>query len=417
MVRSLFLEWWISKRYLRPKGKERFFSIITVLSFFGISSGVTILIVVMSVMNGLRSELFDKIVGLNGHILIHPSSEKGIDNSSEIYELLSEIEEVTNIIPMLESQVLAMGESQSSGALLRGLSPKSLNSLNIISSNIISGDINNIQSGEAVIGSRLASSLRLYPGDNITLLSPRGISSPFGTIPRSLSFDVKGVFEIGMTDYDGSVVFLNIEDARKFLNLGEVYGVIEVMLSDADKSLVVKDEIDLKLKKYNVYSRDWRETNASLAEAMMVEKNVMLLVLSLILIIAGINIASGLVMLIKDKGREISILRAMGMSKLKASRVFIISGLKIGFSATFWGVLAGVLISPYVEEIRLTLSYIFQVTFFNPEFYFLSQLPSELKISDVTLVSLMSILMSLLSTIYPSYRAIARDPVEALRNE
>jgi lipoprotein-releasing system permease protein len=292
-----------------------------------------------------------------------------------------------------------------------------LNSLNIISSNIISGDINNIQSGEAVIGSRLASSLRLYPGDNITLLSPRGISSPFGTIPRSLSFDVKGVFEIGMTDYDGSVVFLNIEDARKFLNLGEVYGVIEVMLSDADKSLVVKDEIDLKLKKYNVYSRDWRETNASLAEAMMVEKNVMLLVLSLILIIAGINIASGLVMLIKDKGREISILRAMGMSKLKASRVFIISGLKIGFSATFWGVLAGVLISPYVEEIRLTLSYIFQVTFFNPEFYFLSQLPSELKISDVTLVSLMSILMSLLSTIYPSYRAIARDPVEALRNE
>ena len=220
-----------------------------------------------------------------------------------------------------------------------------------------------------------------------------------------------------MTDYDGSVVFLNIEDARQILNLEKVYGVIEVMLTDAETSLLVKDKIDLKLVGYDVYSRDWRETNSSLAEAMMVEKNVMLLVLSLILIIAGINIASGLVMLIKDKGREVSILRAMGMSKFSASRIFIISGLKIGFFATFWGVLIGVLISPYIEEIRLIFSYIFQVTFFNPEFYFLSELPSELKFSDVLMVGTISMAMSFLSTIYPSYRAIARDPVEALRNE
>ena len=212
-------------------------------------------------------------------------------------------------------------------------------------------------------------------------------------------------------------VFLNIDDARQILNLENVYGVIEVILSDADTSLLVKDKIDLKLDDYNVYSRDWRETNSSLAEAMMVEKNVMLLVLSLILIIAGINIASGLVMLVKDKGREISILRAMGMSKFSASRIFIISGLKIGFFATFWGVLAGVLISPYVEEIRLIFSYIFQVTFFNPEFYFLSKLPSELKFSDVVMIGSISMIMSFLSTIYPSYRVIARDPVEALRNE
>jgi len=416
-LRFFFLEWWISKRYLKPKGKERFFSIITLLSFFGISSGVTILIIVMSVMNGLRSELFDKIIGLNGHTLIYSTSDQGIKNSDEIYKKLQEIPEVENIIPILEAQVLVMGEDQSSGALLRGVSPKTLNSLEIITSNILSGDFENIKQGEAVIGSRLASSLGLYNGDNITLLSPRGINSPFGTIPRSLSFDVKGIFEIGMTDYDGSVVFLNIDDARQILNLGEVYGVIEVMLSDAETSLLVKDKIDLKLDGYNVYSRDWRETNSSLAEAMMVEKNVMLLVLSLILIIAGINIASGLVMLIKDKGREISILRAMGMSKFSASRIFIISGLKIGFFATFWGVLAGVLISPYIEEIRLIFSYIFQVTFFNPEFYFLSKLPSELKYSDVVMIGSISMIMSFLSTIYPSYRAIARDPVEALRNE
>ncbi len=412
-----FLEWWISKRYLKPTGKERFFSIITLLSFFGISSGVTILIIVMSVMNGLRSELFDKIIGLNGHILIYSKTDKGIENSSKIYEKLNEIPEVKNIIPILEAQVLVMGKDQSSGALVRGVSPETLNSLEIISSNILMGDIKNIKQGEAVIGSRLASLLGLYIGNNINLLSPRGINSPFGIIPRSLSFDIKGIFEIGMSDYDGSIVFLNIDDARQILNLENVYGAIEVILDDADTSLLVKDKVDLKLKDYGVYSRDWRETNSSLAEAMMVEKNVMLLVLSLILIIAGINIASGLVMLIKDKGREISILRAMGMNKFGASRIFIISGLKIGFFSTFWGIFFGIIISPYVEEIRLFFSYIFQVTFFNPEFYFLSKLPSELKFSDIFLIGSISMLMSFLSTIYPSYRAIARDPAEALRNE
>jgi len=416
-LKFFFLEWWISKRYLKPKGKERFFSIITLLSFFGISSGVTILIIVMSVMNGLRSELFDKIIGLNGHILIYSNTDRGIENSSKIYEKLNEIPEVKNIIPILETQVLVMGENQSSGALVRGVSPETLNSLEIISSNILMGDIKNIKQGEAVIGSRLASSLRLYVGDNINLLSPRGVNSPFGTIPRSLSFDLKGIFEIGMSDYDGSIVFLHIDDARQILNLGNVYGAIEVILDDADTSLLTKDNIDLKLNGYGVYSRDWRETNSSLAEAMLVEKNVMLLVLSLILIIAGINIASGLVMLIKDKGREISILRAMGMNKLSASRIFIISGLKIGFFSTFLGIFFGIMISPYVEEIRLFFSYIFQVTFFNPEFYFLSKLPSELKFSDIFLVGSISMTMSFLSTIYPSYRAIARDPVEGLRNE
>ena len=416
-MKFFFLEWWISKRYLKPKGKERFFSIITLLSFFGISSGVTILIIVMSVMNGLRSELFDKIIGLNGHILIYSNTDRGIENSSKIYEKLNEIPEVKNIIPILETQVLVMGENQSSGALVRGVSPETLNSLEIISSNILMGDIKNIKQGEAVIGSRLASSLRLYVGDNINLLSPRGVNSPFGTIPRSLSFDLKGIFEIGMSDYDGSIVFLHIDDARQILNLGNVYGAIEVILDDADTSLLTKDNIDLKLNGYGVYSRDWRETNSSLAEAMLVEKNVMLLVLSLILIIAGINIASGLVMLIKDKGREISILRAMGMNKLSASRIFIISGLKIGFFSTFLGIFFGIMISPYVEEIRLFFSYIFQVTFFNPEFYFLSKLPSELKFFDIFLVGSISMTMSFLSTIYPSYRAIARDPVEGLRNE
>ena len=416
-MRSFLFEWWISKRYLKPKNKERFFSLITILSFIGISSGVAILIIVMSVMNGLRSELFDKLIGINGHILIYPYSEKGIDNSDQIKENLEEIKEIKNFFPMLEAQVLVMGESQSSGALLRGVSGESLKTLEIIKKNIIAGNINSLDPGEAVIGSRLASSLGLSKGDNLTLLSPRGISSPFGTVPRSSSFDIEAIFEIGMTEYDGNIVFLNISDAREILNLGDVYGVIELMVTNADNSQLIKQKIDKKLENFDVFSRDWRQTNATLAEALNVEKNVMLLVLSLILVIAGINIASGLIMLIKDKSREISILRAIGLSKYNASRIFIISGLKIGFFATFWGILIGVIVSPYVEEIRLTFSYIFNVTFFNPELRFLTQLPSELRINDVLLIGSMSIGMTLLSTIYPSFRAISNDPVEALRNE
>ena len=416
-MRSFFFEWWVSKRYLKPKNKERFFSLITILSFIGISSGVAILIIVMSVMNGLRSELFDKLIGINGHILIYPYSERGIDNSDQSKENLKEIKEIKNFFPMLEAQVLVMGESQSSGALLRGVSGESLKTLEIIQKNIIAGNINSLDPGEAVIGSRLASSLGLSEGDNLTLLSPRGISSPFGTIPRSSSFDIRAIFEIGMTEYDGNIVFLNISDAREILNLGDVYGVIELMVTNADNSELIKQKIDKKLENFDVFSRDWRQTNATLAEALNVEKNVMLLVLSLILVIAGINIASGLIMLIKDKSREISILRAIGLSKYNASRIFIISGLKIGFFATFWGILIGVIVSPYVEEIRLTFSYIFNVTFFNPELRFLTQLPSELRINDVLLIGSMSIGMTLLSTIYPSFRAISNDPVEALRNE
>ena len=416
-MKFFLFEWWISKRYLKPKNKERFFSLITILSFIGISSGVAILIIVMSVMNGLRSELFDKLIGINGHILIYPYSEKGISNSDEIIENLRDIREINNFFPMLESQVLVMGESQSSGALLRGVSSQSLKSLEIIRKNVISGNVDNIDRGEVVIGSRLASNLGLSKGENLTLLSPRGVSSPFGTVPRSSSFDVKAIFEIGMTEYDGNIVFLNIDDAREILNLGNVYGVIELMVTNADNSLIIKKKIDKKLENLDVYSRDWRQINATLAEALKVEKNVMLLVLSLILVIAGINIASGLVMLIKDKSREISILRAIGLSKYNASRIFIISGLKIGFFATFWGILIGVVVSPYVEEIRLVFSYIFNVTFFNPELRFLNQLPSELKVNDVLMIGSMSIGMTLLSTIYPSFRAISDDPVEALRNE
>ena len=416
-LNNFFLEWWISKRYLKPKGKEGFFSVITLVSFLGIASGVAVLVVVMSVMNGFRTELINKIVGLNGHILIHPLDNEGIKDVESINEILNSIDGVEKTVPMIESQLLAMGESQSLGVLIRGISSKDIEKIDIISSNIILGDKNNLANGQVIIGSRLASSLSLSLGSNMTLISPRGISSPFGTIPRSYSYDVGAIFEIGMTDYDSSIVFQNIETLRQLLNLGEVVGVIEVFVDNPDKSLFYKDLIDNELRDYRVFSRDWRETNSTLKQVLTVERNVMFLILSLILVIAGLNIISGLIILVKDRSREISILRAMGMRKLSIARIFVYTGAKIGIFATFTGLLVGILFSIYIDEIRLAISSILNITLFSPEVYFLIQMPSEILISEVITIAIMSLSLSIISTIYPAYRSISKDPAEALRNE
>ena len=416
-LNNFFLEWWISKRYLKPKGKEGFFSVITLVSFLGIASGVAVLVVVMSVMNGFRTELINKIVGLNGHILIHPLDNEGIKDVESINEILNSIDGIEKTVPMIESQLLAMGESQSLGVLIRGISSKDIDKIDIVSSNIILGDKNNLANGQVIIGSRLASSLSLSLGSNMTLISPRGISSPFGTIPRSYSYDVGAIFEIGMTDYDSSIVFQNIETLRQLLNLGEVVGVIEVFVDNPDKSLFYKDLIDNELRDYRVFSRDWRETNSTLKQVLTVERNVMFLILSLILVIAGLNIISGLIILVKDRSREISILRAMGMRKISIARIFVYTGAKIGIFATFTGLLIGILFSIYIDEIRLAISSILNVTLFSPEVYFLIQMPSEILISEVITIAIMSLSLSIISTIYPAYRSISKDPAEALRNE
>ncbi len=416
-LNNFFLEWWISKRYLKPKGKEGFFSVITLVSFLGIASGVAVLVVVMSVMNGFRTELINKIVGLNGHILIHPLDNEGIKDVESINEILNSIDGIEKTVPMIESQLLAMGESQSLGVLIRGISSKDIDKIDIVSSNIILGDKNNLANGQVIIGSRLASSLSLSLGSNMTLISPRGISSPFGTIPRSYSYDVGAIFEIGMTDYDSSIVFQNIETLRQLLNLGEVVGVIEVFVDNPDKSLHYKDLIDNELRDYRVFSRDWRETNSTLKQVLTVERNVMFLILSLILVIAGLNIISGLIILVKDRSREISILRAMGMRKISIARIFVYTGAKIGIFATFTGLLIGILFSIYIDEIRLAISSILNVTLFSPEVYFLIQMPSEILISEVITIAIMSLSLSIISTIYPAYRSISKDPAEALRNE
>ncbi|MFL2834006.1 MAG: lipoprotein-releasing ABC transporter permease subunit [Alphaproteobacteria bacterium] len=415
-LRKFLLELWISKRYLKPRGKEGFFSVITLISFLGISSSVAVLVVVMSVMNGFRTELINKIVNINGHILIYPMQQEGIKDVKSIQQILKETKEVVESMPMIEAQVLAMGESQSSGALLRGIPPNDISKIDIISSNIISGK-DNLSNDGVVIGSRLASSLGISVGDNITLMSPRGISSPFGTIPRSYSYDVSGIFEIGMTDYDSSVIFIDISLAQEFLNLGNVAGVIQVFVDNPDKSISYREKIDDDLSEYNVIIRDWTQTNANLREMLLVERNVMFLIFSLLLIITGLNIISGLIILVKDRSKEISILRAMGMNKLSIARLFVYTGAKIGFFATIVGLFIGILVSVYVEEIRLFIMSVLDITLFNPEVLYLITMPSEIHIPEVISIALLSFILSIVSTIYPAIRSVSKDPAEALRND
>ena len=410
------LELWISKRYLRPKGKEGFFSAITLISFLGIASSVAVLVVVMSVMNGFRTELINKIVNINGHILIYPVQQEGIKDFESIESKINDFEFVEKSIPMIEAQILALGESQSSGGLLRGIPLEKLSKIDIVSSNIIQGNLSGNNNG-VVIGSRLASSLSLGHGDNISIMSPRGISSPFGTIPRSYSYDVDAVFDIGMTDYDSTVIFIDLPIAQEFLNLGNVAGVIQIFVDNPDKSIIYKQDIDNALEGFNVFSRDWTQTNANLQEMLIVERNVMFLIFSLLLIITGINIVSGLIILVKDRSREISILRAMGMKKTSIARLFIISGAKIGFFATIIGLVVGILVSIYVENIRLFLMSIFDITLFNPEIYFLISMPSEIHIPEVITITILSLSLSIVATIYPAIRSVSKDPAEALRNE
>ena len=410
------LELWISKRYLRPKGKEGFFSVITLISFLGIATSVAVLVVVMSVMNGFRTELINKIVNINGHILIYPNQQEGIKDFESIESKINDFEFVEKSIPMIEAQILALGESQSSGGLLRGIPLEKLSKIDIVSSNIIQGNLISSNDG-VVIGSRLASSLSLGHADNISIMSPRGISSPFGTIPRSYSYDVDAVFDIGMTDYDSTVIFIDLPIAQEFLNLGNVAGVIQIFVDNPEKSIIYKQDIDNALEEFNVFSRDWTQTNANLQEMLIVERNVMFLIFSLLLIITGINIVSGLIILVKDRSREISILRAMGMKKASIARLFIISGAKIGFFATIIGLAVGILVSVYVENIRLFLMSIFDIKLFNPEIYFLISMPSEIHIPEVITITILSLSLSIIATIYPAIRSVSKDPAEALRNE
>ena len=409
-------EWMLSRRYLRARRKEGFISVIAGFSFLGIMLGVATLIIVMAVMNGFRAELLDKILGLNGHLLVQPV-DSPLTDWEAVAGRLSKVPGIRLAAPVVEGQALASSPFNASGVLVRGVRSDDLNKLTSIAKNIKQGSLDGFDEGEGVaIGRRLADQLSLRAGDNVTLVAPRGAVTPMGTTPRIKSYNISAVFEIGMSEYDAAFVFMPLREAQAYFNRAGDVTSIEVYGEDPDDveryRKLVTDAAGRP-----IFIVDWRQRNATFFNALQVERNVMFLILTLIVLVAALNIVSGLIMLVKDKGRDIAILRTMGATQGAIMRVFFITGAAIGVVGTLVGLLFGTVVCLNVESIRRFLPWMTNTELFSPELYFLSQLPADMDVGETTAVVVMALALSFLATLYPAWRAARLDPVEALRYE
>jgi lipoprotein-releasing system permease protein len=409
-------EWMLSLRYLRSRRKEGFISVIALVSFLGIMVGVMTLIVVMAVMNGFRKELLDKILGLNGHLLVQPL-EQPLTDWEAVAARISGISGVRLAAPIVEGQALASSPFNSAGVLVRGIRSEDVNKLTSIANNVKQGTFEGFDTGQGLaIGRRLADQLSVRAGDNVTLVAPRGAVTPMGTTPRIKTYKVAAVFEIGMSEYDGQIVFMPLPEAQLYFNRAGDVTMIEVYTNNPDRIDAFRKLVSDAANR-PIFMIDWRQRNATFFNALQVERNVMFLILTLILLVAALNIISGLFMLVKDKGSDIAIMRTMGATQGAVMRIFLITGAAIGVVGTLAGFLLGLLICLNVESIRQFLSWMTRTELFSPELYFLSRLPAELDVGETTAVVVMALTLSLLATLYPSWRAARLDPVEALRYE
>ena len=409
-------EWMIAGRYLRSRRRETFISIIAGFSFIGIMLGVATLIIVMAVMNGFRTQLIEKILGLNGHIVVQ-AQDGELTDYADVAARIAGVPGVVSAIPLVEGQALATGPNTSSGALVRGLRQADLPKVPAIFNNIRIGTLEGFDTSEGVaIGTRLATDLGLAVGDNLTLVQPRGSITPLGVTPRVKAYPVVAIFEIGMSEYDSSFVFMPFEEAQIYFNRDEQASAIEVYLADPDAVGAIRSAIEIAAGR-QVFLTDWQQRNVTFFSALEVERNVMFLILTLIVLVAALNIISGLTMLVKDKGHDIAILRTMGATRGAILRVFFITGASIGTIGTLAGFILGFVVCLNVESIRQFISWITRTEVFSPELYFLSQLPAEMNATETVSVILMALALSYLATIYPAWRAARLDPVEALRYE
>ena len=409
-------EWMLSLRYLRARRKEGFISVIAGFSFLGIMLGVATLIIVMAVMNGFRQELLTKILGLNGHLLIQPL-EQPLTDFADVAARVSKINGVYLAAPLVEGQALASSPFNASGVVVRGMRGPDLQKLTQVSQNIKQGTLDNFDDGQGIaIGSRLAEQLSVRVGDNLTLVAPRGAVTPMGTTPRIKAYKIAAVFEIGMSEYDSAFVFMPLTEAQAYFNRAGDVTAIEVYTDNPDHIDDFRKEVTQAAAR-PIYMVDWRQRNATFFNALQVERNVMFLILTLIVLVAALNIVSGLIMLVKDKSSDIAILRTMGASQGAIMRVFLITGASIGVVGTVVGFLVGLVVCLNIEDIRRFLSWLTNTNLFPPELYFLSQLPADMDGRETTAVLIMALGLSLLATLYPSWRAARLDPVEALRYE
>jgi lipoprotein-releasing system permease protein len=408
-------EWMIAGRYMRPR-RHSAGLIISLLSLLGILLGVAALIIVMSVMNGFRAQLIDKILGLNGHVIVQAMDSKLTDYAA-IAQRIAAVPGVASAIPLVEGQALASGPNNSSGALIRGIREADLPKVRGIYNNVRLGSLANFEQSHGVaIGTRLATDLGLTLGENLTIVTPRGSVTPLGVTPRIKAYPIVAIFEIGMAEYDSTFVIMPFPEAQAYFNLDDEASAIEVYLTNADMVDTLRPAIETAINRQALIT-DWQQRNVTFFSALEVERNVMFLILTLIVLVAALNIISGLTMLVKDKGHDIAILRTMGATRGTIMRVFFIAGASIGTLGTLAGFILGVAISFNVEPIRQFFSRITQTELFSPELYFLSQLPSEMNPRETLTVIIMALALSFLATLYPAWRAARLDPVEALRYE
>ncbi len=407
----------VAWRYLRARRKEAYISVIAGFSFLGITLGVATLIIVMAVMNGFRTELISRILGLNGHMIVSPI-DSPLDNYADLATKFSAVPGVTMALPLVEGQTLASGKGGAgTGALVRGIRAEDLTKLKAVANNIKSGDLVGFASGQGVlIGTRMASELGIGAGDQITLISPEGDVTPMGVNPRVKSYTVSGLFEVGMSEYDSGIIFMPLEEAQLYFNAEGIVQSIELFVENPDDIDALRPKVEAAAGR-QIFVTDWRERNKTFFSALQVERNVMFMILTLIIIVAALNIISGLIMLVKDKGRDIAILRTMGATSSSILRIFFMTGAAIGVTGTFAGVALGVVVCLNIESIRQFFSWISGTELFNPELYFLSQLPADMNGGETIAVVCMSLGLSFIATIIPAWRASRLDPVQALRYE
>ena len=406
------LEKKITFRYLKPKKKEGFLNIISIFSFIGISLGVAVLIIVMSVMNGFRTELVNKILGFNAHIIVKPYS-KSIDVSKFSNKNLITFSK--NLILTNSGEGVLISKDLTKGLVLRGYSVEDFLKLEFIKKGNFIGNSNKLTDNGISIGRNLSLDYDLKLGDKISIMSTSGVQTIVGTLPKQETYLITSIFDSGLADFDRNIAFLNIESLESLFDINSSERSLEIFLNKPLDIDTIKPKIQKIFNEESIYT--WADMNSSLFSALKVERNVMFIILSLIIIVAAFNIISGLTILVKNKTRDIAILKSIGVQNNSITKIFFMVGFFIGTSATVFGIFLGVIFSIYIENIRFFLSSIFNISLFPEEIYFLSKMPSEININSIAIIALCSIIITILVSIYPAIQASKQDPIKSLKYE
>jgi lipoprotein-releasing system permease protein len=405
----------VAFRYLRARRQEGFVSVIAIFSLLGIMLGVATLIIVMAVMNGFRIELVDRILGLNGHLGVY-----GPANSLTDYDAVAQkvraVPGIVSVTPLIEAQALVTSDAGAAGAVVRGIHPDDIRARKLIAGHIVAGSLADFGGDDVAVGDRLAARLGLKVGGKITVVSPEGTETAFGTMPRTKTYTVAALFDVGFYEYDNTFVFVPLDAAQVFFKLKDAVNYLEVFVADADQASAEGQKIVAALGG-DARILDWQRTNSSLVNALIVQRDVMFLILTLIIVVAAFNIISSMIMMVKDKGRDIAILRTMGASRGMILRIFILSGASIGIVGTLAGFGLGIVITQNLEAIRQFIQNALHMELFAAEIYFFTRLPAVIVPHEVAAVVIMALALSFLATLYPSWRAARLDPVEGLRYE